>query len=63
MNGKAMMLTLDERRLIAAYRAADERARADALYVCQSHPAKRQIVADEHENIVPLQRIYGQGHE
>jgi len=36
------VLTPDERRLIAAYRAADERARADALDTLVKHPAKKE---------------------
>lgn len=36
------VLTPDERRLIAAYRAADERARADALDTLIKHPSKKE---------------------
>ena len=35
-------LTLTERRLIAAYRAADERAREDALNTLLNHPAVKE---------------------
>ena len=35
-------LSTDERRLIAAYRAADERAREDALNTLLNHPAVKE---------------------
>ena len=36
------VLSIDERRLIAAYRAADERAREDALNTLLNHPAVKE---------------------